>query len=139
MPVSPYLFFNGRCEEALTFYRDALGAEIESMMRNRESPEPPAVAMPEGSEDKIMHASFRVGETVVMASDGDCSGEPMFQGFALSLTAPDAAEAERLFNAIIAEGGAIMPFGPTFFSTGFGMGRDKFGLGWMVMAPPPAG
>lgn len=139
MSVSPYLFFNGLCEEAIAFYREALGAELETLMRYRENPEPPQTPLPEGVGEKIMHAAFRIGDTRLFASDGDCSGEPMFQGFAITLNAPSAAEAARLFEAIARDGAPIMPFGPTFFSEGFGMARDKFGLGWMVMAPPLAG
>lgn len=130
--VQPYLFFNGRCEEALAFYSAAIGARVEMKMLFRESPEPPPPGtMPAGWENKIMHASFRVGETVLMASDG-CSSEPNFQGFSLSLTVAGEAEAQRCFVGL-AEGGKIgMPLGKTFWSPCFGMVTDRFGLGWMV-------
>ena len=133
MQIQPYLFFDGRCEEALAFYRDALGAETTMLMRFKDSPEPPVPGMmPPGTDDKVMHASFRVGEAVVLASDGRCGGAPNFQGFTLSLTTADPAEAERLFTAL-ADGGQVrMPLAPTFFSPCFGMVADRFGVGWMV-------
>jgi PhnB protein len=133
MLIQPYLFFNGRCEEALEFYRAAVGAEVTALIRYRESPEPPPPGMvPPGSEDKIMHASMRVGESIVMASDGDCKGKPGFQGFSLSITVKDEAQAERLFGAL-GEGGSVqLPLTRTFFSPRFGMLTDRFGVAWMV-------
>lgn len=138
MQVQPYLFFEGRCEEAVEFYRSALGAEVESLMRFKESPEPPSPDACAGNgspdPDKVMHASFRIGDTVVMASDGMCSGKTSFQGISLSLSAPDDAAAERLFTAL-ADGGKVqMPLGKTFFSSSFGMVADRFGVSWMVIA-----
>src|SRR4030095_14466446 len=104
MHVQPYLFFDGRCEEAVEFYQKTLGAEVMMLMRFQDSPEPPQPGMvPPGSEPKVMHTSVRIGETTVMASDGHCAGQLSFQGFALSLTVPDAAKAEQLF-AVLAEG-----------------------------------
>jgi PhnB protein len=133
MHVEPYLFFNGRCEEAVEFYRRALGAKVEMLMRFKESPEaPPPGTIPPGSENKVMHASLRIGETTVMVSDGDCSGTPGFQGFSLSIAPPDAATADRLFNAL-ADGGRVqMPLGKTFWSPRFGMVADRFGVSWMI-------
>ena len=133
MQVQPYLFFDGRCEEALEFYRSALGAEVEMLMRFKDSPEPPPPGMvPPGAENKVMHAAFRIGDTMVLASDGRCLGQPSFQGFALSLTAANEAEAKRLF-ASLAEGGQVqMPLAKTFFSPRFGMVADRFGVSWMV-------
>ncbi len=133
MQVQPYLFFNGRCEEALEFYRKALGAEVEMLMRFKDSPDPPPPGVvPPGSENKVMHTSFRIGETTVMASDGCASGESGFQGFSLSISAPDAAAADRMFKAL-ADGGQVqMPLGKTFWSPCFGMLADRFGVGWMV-------
>lgn len=131
MQVNPYLNFNGRCEEALDFYRSALGAEVTRLMRFKQSPEPGMVSP--GSEDKVMHASFRVGETTVMASDGRCQGSPIFQGISLSLTVHDDSEAERIFDAL-ADGGQVqMPLTKTFFSSHFGMVADRFGVSWMVI------
>ena len=137
MQVQPYLFFDGRCEEAVEFYRRALGAEVTMLMRMKDSPEPPQPGMcPPGSEDKVMHASFQIGDTTVMASDGRCSGQPVFQGFSLSLTARDEAECERLFAAL-GEGGQVqMPLSKTFFSPRFGMVADRFGVSWMVIVAP---
>jgi PhnB protein len=137
MRVQPYLFFDGRCEEAIEFYRKALGAEVEMLMRFKDSPEPPNPEMcPPGSEEKIMHASFRIGDTIIMASDGRCMGQPKFDGFALSITAQSEAEAERLFAAL-GEGGQVqMPMTKTFFASRFGMVADRFGVGWMVIAAP---
>jgi PhnB protein len=134
MLVQPYLSFNGRCEEAIEFYRKALGAEPVMVMRFKESPEPPPPAtVPPGSENKIMHASLRIGDSTVMATDGDCQGNVSFQGFSLSLTVPSEAEAERVFAAL-GEGGQVrMPLTKTFFSPRFGMLADRFGVGWMVI------
>ena len=136
MLVQPYLSFNGRCEEAIEFYRKALGAEVGIMMRWKDSPEPcPEGAVPPGSENKVMHASLKIGDAVVMASDGRCSGKPNFQGFALSLDAPTDAEAQRLFAALGDGGQVQMPLGKTFFASSFGMVADKFGVSWMVIVP----
>jgi PhnB protein len=134
MQVQPYLFFDGRCEEALEFYKKTLGAKVDMMMRFKESPEPQPPGMcPPGSEDKIMHAAFHIGDTQVMASDGRAQGQPKFEGFALSLDAKTEAEATKLFNAL-ADGGKVqMPLMKTFFSPSFGMVADRFGVGWMVI------
>lgn len=131
--VQTYLFFNGRCEEAVAFYRQALGAEVEMMMRFKDSPEPPRPGMvPPGFENKIMHCSFRIGATTVMASDGCTAESANFEGFSLSLTVADEAEANRVFAAL-AEGGQVrMPLAKTFWSPCFGMVQDRFGIGWMV-------
>jgi PhnB protein len=137
MQVQPYLFLDGRCEEALEFYKSALGAEVTMLMRFKDSPEPCEQGMvPPGAEDKVMHSSFRIGDTTVLASDGRCTGRPSFQGFALSLTAPHDAEAERLFAAL-ADGGQVqMPLTKTFFSSRFGMVADRFGVPWMIVVAP---
>jgi len=137
MQVQPYLFFDGRCEEAIEFYRSALGAEVEMLMRFKDSPDPPPPGMvPPGGENKVMHAALRVGDAMVLASDGRCSGQPSFLGFALSLTAANEAEADRLFAAL-AEGGQVqMPLAKTFFSPRFGMVADRFGVSWMVYVEP---
>ena len=134
MQVQPYLFFDGRCEEAVAFYESSLGAKVEMLMRFKESPEPPDPAMvPPGSEDKVMHASLRIGDATLMVSDGRCQGQPSFSGFSLSLTAPDEATAERLFGAL-ADGGRVqMPLARTFFSPRFGMVADRFGVSWMII------
>jgi PhnB protein len=137
MEIRPYLFFDGTCEQAIEFYRKALGAELEMLMRFKDSPEPPAPGMvPPGAEDKVMHASLRIGGTTVMASDGHCLGRPSFQGFSLSLTVADEAEAERLFAALSDGGQVQMPLSPTFFSPRFGMVADRFGVSWMVHVAP---
>ena len=134
MEVRSYLFFDGRCEEALEFYRKTLGAEVTMMMRFNESPEPcPEGMVPPGSENKVMHAEFRIGDSTLMASDGNCGGQATFKGFSLSVNAATEDEADRLFNAL-AEGGQVqMPMGKTFFSPRFGMVADRFGVGWMVI------
>jgi PhnB protein len=138
MQIQPYLFFEGRCEEALEFYRKALGAEVTMLMRYRDSPDaPPPGMVPPGSESKVMHASFRIGTSEIMASDGRCQGGPAFQGFSLSVAARDETDADRLFGAL-ADGGQIqMPLGKTFFSPRFGMVADRFGVSWMVIVPAP--
>lgn len=136
MKVQPYLMFNGRCDEALAFYRDALGAQVDLLLRYKEAPEPPPEGMlPPGSQDKVMHSSFRIGETVLMASDGLCSGQPAFQGVSLSVTALDEADARRRFDALAQGGQVEMPLGKTFWSPCFGMVKDRFGLSWMVGVP----
>ena len=131
LSVQPYLFFGGRCDEALEFYRQALGAEVQMLMRFKESPEPQP-GLPDCFEDKVMHVSFRIGDTVVMASDGQCEGDPHFEGFSLSITVPDEAEAERVFNALSDGGLVSMPLEKTFWAPKFGMLQDRFGIGWMI-------
>jgi PhnB protein len=135
--VQPYLFFDGRAEEAIEFYKSRLGAKVEMLMRFKDSPEPPPPgAVPPGSDNKVMHACLRIGDTAVMASDGNCAGKPSFQGFSLSITARDEAEAERRF-ASLADGGQVqMPLAKTFFSPRFGMVADRFGVSWMVIVQP---
>jgi len=140
MQVQPYLFFDGRCEEALEFYKRTLGAKVETLMRYREAPDkPPEGAVAPGSGDKIMHACFRVGATDILASDGGCWGQTAFQGFSLSLTVPNVSEAQRLFTAL-GEGGQVqMPLMETFFSPQFGMVADRFGVSWMIVVAQPNG
>jgi PhnB protein len=136
MPIEPYLFFNGRCDEAIELYQKALGAEIEMILRFGESPDPvPEGKLPPGFENKVMHCSFKVGDARVMASDGMREDKREFTGFSLSLTAADSAQAERWFNAL-SEGGKVeMPLGKTFFAEHFGMVDDKFGVSWMIIVP----
>ena len=136
--IESYLFFNGRCEEAIEFYRKALGAEVEMMMRYNESPEPPPPGMvPPGFENKIMHCSFKIGRTTMMASDGSSAEKPSFEGFSLGLHVSNEAEADRAFNTL-ADGGKIkMPLTKTFWSPYFGMLEDRFGIGWMINVAPP--
>jgi PhnB protein len=130
MEIQPYLFFDGRCDEAIAFYQRALGAEVKMLMRFKQAPEPGMVTP--GSEEKVMHARLDIGDTTVLLSDGRCQGQPNFQGFALSLTVPDAAAAERLFTALGDGGEVRMPLAKTFFSPSFGMVADRFGVAWMV-------
>jgi PhnB protein len=135
MQVQAYLFFPGNCEEAIAFYRQALGAEVLMLMRYRDSPDPPPPGtVPAGYDDKVMHASLRIGESVVMASD-DAGDQPKFGGFSLSLSPADEGEAKRLFAALSAGGTVIMPLGPTFWSPAFAMLTDRFGVGWMISVP----
>ena len=137
MHIQPYLFFDGRCEEALNFYQQVVDAEVIMLMRFKDSPEPtPAGMLPPASENKIMHASFRVGETELMASDGHCAGNAHFKGFSLSLTLPNAAEVDKRFKALSDGGQITMPLGQTFFSPRFGMLTDRFGVGWMLIVHP---
>jgi PhnB protein len=134
--IQPYLFFNGQCEEAVEFYRKALGAEVEMMMRFKESPEPPKPGMvPPGFENKIMHTSFRVGGTTVMASDGNSAEKANFDGFSLAISVANEAEADRVFGALSNGGKVQMPLDKTFWSPRFGMVTDRFGIGWMVSVP----
>ena len=133
--LQPYLFFNGRCEEAIEFYRRAIGADLGMMIRFSEAPDaPPPGMIPPGWENKVMHSELRVGDAVLMASDG-CGSGPAFGGFSLSLTLASAAEVDRAFAAL-AEGGEVqMPVGETFWSPRFGMVTDRFGVGWMIQLP----
>ena len=134
MQIEPYLFFEGRTEEALQFYQQKLGAKVDAIIRYKENPEPKY--NPPNSDEKVMHSLFRIGDTKVMASDGNCAGKASFQGFALTLNAASPAEAEKRFNAL-AEGGKVqMPLNETFFAKSFGMVADRFGVNWMVMAGP---
>lgn len=131
--IQPYLFFNGRCEEAINFYQQTLGAEVQFLMRHGEGPEqPPPGTLPPGSEGKVMHATLSIGQSTLMVSDGHCSGATNFQGFSLSFNVADAAAAERMFAALSDGGSVQMPLGKTFWSPCFGMLADRFGVGWMV-------
>jgi PhnB protein len=134
MNVLPYLQFDGRCEEAIEFYKTALGAEVEQLMHFKDAPDQSMITP--GSENKVMHACLRIGDTKVMASDGHCRGEPSFQGFSLTLMTPSVADAERLFRALEAGGAVQMPLTKTFFSPSFGMLADRFGVSWMILATP---
>ncbi|MGE5640002.1 MAG: VOC family protein [Clostridia bacterium] len=138
MQIQPYLFFEGRCEEAIQFYQQALGAKVEMLMRNKEAPQaPPPGMLPPGSENKVMHATLKIGEATVMASDGHVSGKPDFKGFSLSLDFKTEGEAEKAFRALSAGGQVTMPLSKTFFAKSFGMLADKFGVHWMVIVPAP--
>ena len=132
MQTQVYLFFDGRCDEALTFYKKTLGIEVEMLMRFKENPDKNHPCAP-GLEEKVMHACFKLGDQRVMASDGHAKGHPEFKGFCLSLSVDTEAEADKVFAAI-GEGGKVeMPLMKTFFAPKFGMVQDKFGVGWMVL------
>lgn len=130
--VQPYLFFGGRCEEAITFYKDTLGATVEMIMHYKDNPESlPADELPPGFENKVMHASFKIGETTIMASDG-CDFGSKFEGFSLSVALPNETETRHIFKALSTGGKVTMPLEKTFWSPCFGMLTDQFGIGWMV-------
>ena len=131
MQVQPYLFFDGRCDEALEFYKKAVGAKVGMLMRFKDSPDP-TMCSP-GSENKVMHTQFQIGDTTVLASDGRNQGQPKFDGFALTIAAKDEAEADKIFAALSEGGKVTMPMTKTFFSPRFGMLADKFGVGWMIL------
>ena len=134
--VTPYLFFGGRCEEALAFYRDAVGAQAGMLMRFDQSPDPmPPGMLAKGFEAKVMHCEFTVGETTVLASDGCNEGDGGFHGFSLALTVADEAQAHKAFDALAVGGEVGMPLQKTFWSPLYGMVKDRFGLHWMVMVP----
>jgi PhnB protein len=134
MLAQTYLFFEGRCDEALDFYRTALSAEVTMLLRFKDNPEPEKTGgIRPGTENKVMHARLRIGDTVVMVSDGRCSGTPKFEGTALALTVATDAEAEQRFSALADGGQVVMPLGKTFFSPRFGMVTDRFGMTWMVI------
>jgi len=132
MAIEPYLFFNGRCEEAIEFYKKALGAEVLMLMRYKESPEaPPPGMVPPNWGEKVMHATLRTGNANLMVSDG-CSEGTNFQGFSLALALANEAEARRAFDALSQGGQVRMALTKTFWSPCFGMVADRFGVGWMV-------
>jgi PhnB protein len=131
MKIEPYLFFEGRCDEAIEFYRDALGAEVTALMRYKDNPDRDS-SRP-GTDDKIMHANLRIGETAVMVSDGLCSGLPNFQGFSLTLSLASEAQASRMFQTLAEGGKILMPLAQTFYSPLFGMVADRFGVQWMIL------
>jgi PhnB protein len=136
MQVQPYIFFDGRCDEALEFYKKALGAKVDMLMRFKEAPDQ-AMITPE-SKDKVMHAAVHIGDSQILMSDGRCNGKPSFQGFSLTINAADTATADQQFKAL-AEGGQVqMPLGETFFASRFGMLADKFGVGWMIIVEKKA-
>jgi PhnB protein len=137
MNVQPYLSFEGRAQEAIDFYKSALGATVDMVMHFKDAPPDVQAQMPAASKDKVMHAAFRVGDTQIMATDGNCSGKAGFSGISLTLNAADDAEAEKLFAALGAGGQVTMPMSETFFANRFGMVADKFGVNWMVIVPKP--
>ncbi|WP_454765738.1 VOC family protein [Cupriavidus campinensis] len=138
--VQSYLFFDGRAEEAAEFYKSALGAKVETLLRFRDNPEPneasPGCGPGGDNADKVMHMTLLIGDTLVMGSDGDCKGQADFKGFALSITVENAAAVDKTFGALAAGGKVIMPAMKTFFSERFGMVADKFGVTWMVLVAP---
>jgi PhnB protein len=140
MQVQPYLFFDGRCDEAIAFYRDALGAEVQMLMRFKEAPPmegqgPDCPGTRPEMAEKVMHAAVRIGLTEVLMSDGMCAGKPQFAGVSLTITADNDAAAERLFQALEPGGTVQMPMAPTFFASRFGIVQDRFGVSWMVIVP----
>jgi len=131
--VQSHLFFDGKCDEAIEFYKRALGAEVNMLMRYKDSPEKPQPGCGPADSNKVMHAQFQIGQTVILASDGRASGQPKFEGFGLALTVPDESEADKAFNALAGGGKVQMPLAKTFFSPRFGMVEDRFGILWMVL------
>jgi PhnB protein len=139
MNVQPYLSFEGRCEEAINFYKSTVCAKVEMMMRYKEAPADQQAMISPESKDKVMHAALKIGEATVMASDGYCTGKSSFSGVSLALTADSPAEADKLFNALSKDGQVTMPMTETFFANRFGTCSDKFGVTWMVINPRPMG
>jgi PhnB protein len=131
MQLDPYIYFDGRCDEAIDFYREALGAEVSMLVRFKNAPDPSMIRP--GTEEKVMHANLRIGDKTVLVSDGRCTGQPSFQGFSLAITAADETEADRVFTALSKGGTVTMPMAKTFFSPRFGMLTDQFGVGWIVL------
>ena len=131
MLIRPYLFFDGRCDEAIAFYKKAVGAEVAMLMRWKDAPDK-SMCTP-SNENKVMHSCIKIGDSNVMASDGRNTGNPKFEGFALSLDAKTDDEAQTRFKALSDGGEVVMPMGPTFFASSFGMVRDRFGVHWMVL------
>ena len=135
MNVTPYLMFNGRCEEAINFYKTELGAEVLALLRFKENP-PPADRVPANWDNKVMHSCFKIGDTQIMATDGDSADKPGFNGVTLSIQVNSEVEADRAFNGLSKGGQVKMPLGKTFFSPRFGMVSDRFGVSWMVVTWP---
>jgi PhnB protein len=131
MPVQPYLFFDGRCDEAIEFYQKAIGAEVMMLMRFKQAPDQSMIQP--GNAEKVMHARLRIGDAIVLVSDGMCSGAQKFEGFSLCLSLNSVEEVDRRFNALLEGGQVRMPLDKTFFSPRFGMLVDKFGVGWIVL------
>lgn len=141
MQVQTYLFFNGRCEEALGFYREKLGAEMISMTRFKDMPQdesaPPSENCPGPTSElaeKIMHAEFRLGDVTLFASDGMEQSDPKFEGFSITMSVAKDDEAKRFFDLLAEEGAIIMPLTPMFFASLFGIVTDKFGVSWMILS-----
>jgi PhnB protein len=134
MPIQPYLFLEGRCDEAIEFYKSVFGAKVDMLMRWKDSPDK-SMCTP-ANENKVMHASVTIGDSRVMVSDGRNSGSPKFEGFALSVNAKDESDADRMFNALANGGQVTMAMSKTFFSPRFGMVADKFGMHWMIVVEP---
>jgi len=134
--LQPYLFFDGRCEEAIEFYKKTVGAQVDMLMHFKDSPEPPNAECGPVPGDKVMHANLRIGNATVLVSDGQCQGKPSFHGFSLSVTTSNEADAEKLFGALSTGGQVQMPLTKTFFSPRFGMLADKFGVSWMIYVAP---
>ena len=138
MHIQPYLDFGGRCDEAIEFYKKALGAKVQMILRFKDMPSPgPSVPFPPSMLDKVMHATLTIGDSDVNATDGRCEGNAIFSGISLTISAANDAEADKLFTALTAGGKVTMPLGKTFFSPRFGMGTDHFGVSWMVIAQTP--
>ena len=137
MQVQPYLDFSGRCEEAVEFYKKALGAKVEVLMRFKDSPEPPPPGCPPSDPEKVMHVTMKIGEATVMATDGMMQGKPEFKGISLTLNVQSEDDAARRFKALSDGGQVTMPLAKTFFAKSFGMVADKFGVHWMVIVPAP--
>jgi PhnB protein len=138
MQVQPYLYFDGRCDEALAFYGTVLGAKVTQLMRFSDSPQPhPPGMLPPGSDSKVMHCNFTIDDTQLMASDGMCGGKPAFQGISLAISPATDADAKRIFTALTEGGQVQMPLTETFFASAFGMVADRFGVSWMVNVVKP--
>ena len=137
MHIQPYLYFDGRCDEAITFYRQALGAEVLMLMRFGEAPEGNGCTGPMPPADKVMHACLQIGGSQVLVSDGFAAGNPEFKGVSLSLNADDDAHARKLFDALAQDGQVQMPLEESFFATSFGMLTDRFGVGWIIVVSKP--
>jgi len=136
MEIQPYVFFDGKCDEAIAFYKKAVGADVQMLMRFKDGPESQKNMIPPGGENKVMHARLKIGDNIVLVSDGNSTNNPKFDGFALSLTISTEAEADRYFNALVEGGQVQMPLTKTFFSPRFGMLKDRFGVMWMVYVKP---
>ena len=131
MHVLPYLFFNGRCEEALAFYSKTIGAKAEGMMRFSQNPDQSTTTP--ANKDKVMHAQFKLGDSMIFVSDGMATGKTNFDGFSLAIAADSEADAKQMFGAL-GEGGAVtVPLSETFFAKSFGMLKDRFGVSWMLI------
>jgi len=137
MSFSPYIFFSGNCAEAFDRYHEVFGGDLNVM---RQSDVPEDARMPDADPASVMHASIKLGDGFLMGSDDPTGDGGPKVGSAVAFTSDEPTEGQRVFEALADGGETTMPFSPTFWSKGFGMCTDRFGVPWMVdtAGEPPA-